>query len=460
MSAEIGTPTPAPAKESKRRGRSVAAWIVLVLAALLLLLSAFAIWVNRVALNTEVFVDTSTELVEDDEIRGAVSTRAVDELYASVDVAALLEERLPDDFQNLSGPAAAGLRQASYQVVDRALERPVFQRLWAFSLEESHETLVQVLEGGGDRVTTEEGVVTLDLRPLVLETAERIGIRDQVEDRLPADAGRIEVLRSDELDTAQSVFQLLKTLAWLLPLLAIGAFALAVWLAGDRRRALRRVGITLIVVGVAGLLASRVAGNYVVNSLVADTENRAAADNAWDILSDLLRSSFWGLAVIGVLFLVAAWLAGPGRRALEARRFIAPVVRERVWAYAGLAVVALVLLLTGAVNDFARLVAVLVVISLGALWIERTRKQTLREFPDASGTELFADLRERVTGWWAAQRAPAAPGAAAPSAPPPAAPGAGADVAARLSSLSELHAAGALSDEEFASAKARVLAGE
>ena len=117
------------------------------------------------------------------------------------------------------------------------------QKLWAISLEESHRTLVQVLEGGGDRVSTDEGVVTLDLRPIVLDTAERIGLRDEVATRLPADAGRIEVLRSDELDTAQNVFQLLKTLAWLLPILALGAFALAVWLAGDRRRAVRRMGL-------------------------------------------------------------------------------------------------------------------------------------------------------------------------------------------------------------------------
>ena len=123
-------------------------WIVLVLAGLLLLLSAFAVWVNRVALNTDVFVDTSSELIEDDEIRSAVSTKAVDELFAGVDVQAELEMRFPADYKALSGPAAAGLQQASYTIVNRALERPAFQRLWAVSLRESHRTLVAVLEGG------------------------------------------------------------------------------------------------------------------------------------------------------------------------------------------------------------------------------------------------------------------------------------------------------------------------
>ncbi len=443
----------------KRRGRAIGSWIALVLAALLLLLASFAIWVNRVALNTDVFVDTSSELLDDDAIRSAVATRAVDELYAEVDVAALLEDRLPNDYQSLSGPAAAGLRQASYQIVNRALEQPAMQKLWAISLEESHRTLVQVLEGGGDRVSTDEGVVTLDLRPIVLDTAERIGLRDEVQARLPADAGRIEILRSDELDTAQNVFQLLKTLAWLLPILALGAFALAVWLAGDRRRAVRRIGVAIVVVGVLGLVAVRLTGNYVVNELVADTDTRTAAGNAWDILTELLRASFRSFAVIGLLFLVAAWLAGPGRRAVGSRRTLAPALRERVWPYAALAVLALILLVTGDVNDFTRLLFLVVLVALGAAWIELTRTRTLGEFPDATAPDLLGDARSRVSTWWGERRAErAAPPGVAPatSAGTPAAT----DVAGRLAGLADLHAKGALTDEEFAAAKARVLAGE
>ena len=59
------------------------------------------------------------------------------------------------------------------------------------------------------------------------------------------------ILRSDELDTAQNVFQLLKTLAWVLPLLTLAAW-LAVWLARDRRRAVRGIGWVVVVVGLSG----------------------------------------------------------------------------------------------------------------------------------------------------------------------------------------------------------------
>ena len=93
-----------------------------------------------------------------------------------------------------------------------------------------------------------------------------------------------------------------------------------------------------------------------------------------------------------------------------------------------------------------------------------TRRQTLREFPDAQGTAFLADTWERLSTWFEKQRAAITQPATVPPPPPavapvpPAAPAT--DIASRLTALSELHAKGELTDEEFASAKARVLAGD
>ena len=441
---------PAP----RSRGRTVGVWVVLVLAALLLLLGSFAVWIDRVALNTGVFVDTTSELLDDDAIRSAVATRAVDELFANVDVQREIEQQLPEDYQSLSGPATAGLRQASYQLVDRALEQPAAQKLFALSLRTSHETLVDVLADDTRVISTTGGVVTLDLEPIVLEAADRIGIRNQVEDQLAGrdDVGRIEILRSDELDTAQDGFQVLKTLAWLLPVLALLAFAGAIWLARDRRRALRNLGVVVLAVGLVGRVAVNLVGNYVVDSLTSATEVRTAASNAWSILTELLRGSFRALVPIGLLFVVAAWLAGTGRRALATRRMLAPAVRDRVWPYVALGLLTLLFLLRSPVTDFVRLLLLLVLVALGITWIELVRRQTIAEFPDASGAAYLADARGRVSGWWDEMRRSRATRAAPTTSPAE-------DLASGLARLSELHASGVLSDDEYAAAKARLIAG-
>ena len=442
---------PGPGR-GQSRGRSAAVWIVLVIAGLLLLLSSFAVWVNRVALNTGVFTDTSSSLLDDPQIRSSIANRAVDELFDNVDVQAEVKAQLPKSYKSLSGPATAGLRQASYEIVDRALRQPAFQDLFRVALEQSHKTLVEVLEGGGERISTEQGEVTLDLRPIVQEAADRIGIGAQIADKIPADTGRIVILRADELDTAQNVFELLKALAWVLPVLTLLAFGLAVWVSGDRRSAVRNIGIVLVATGVLGLLAASFTRNYVVNALVSQQDDREAASNAWNILSELMRGSFRFMVWIGILFLLAAWLAGPGRRALAAREWLAIALERRIWAYIALAVVALIILSRSAVADFTRLLSVAIVIALGAIWIEVTRAQTLREFPDTCTPTLVADTRARMSSWWESRRAERPEPPATPAAP-------ATDVASRLSALAELHAQGELTDEEYATAKAQVLAG-
>jgi hypothetical protein len=159
------------------------------------------------------------------------------------------------------------------------------------------------------------------------------------------------------------------------------------------------------------------------------------------------------MIVVGILFLIAAWLAGPGPRALGTRRWLAPALQNRVWGYVVLAVVMLFMLLNTAVLDFARFLVLLLLAALGAAWIELMRRQTLVEFPDAGDSTFIADTRARVSGWWESRRS------AQPSAPTAAAPAAAIDVTARLASLAELHAQGHLTDEEYASAKAQVLGG-
>jgi hypothetical protein len=66
---------------------------------------------------------------------------------------------------------------------------------------------------------------------------------------------------------------------------------------------------------------------------------------------------------------------------------------------------------------------------------------------------VLDDWRERMSGWWDERRRARAE-SARPVAPP------ATDLSARLSGLAELHGRGELTDEEYAAAKARVLAGE
>ena len=79
--------------------------------------------------------------------------------------------------------------------------------------------------------------------------------------------------------------------------------------------------------------------------------------------------------------------------------------------------------------------------------------------------QQIADLQDQVDSQPATAYAPPPPAYAppppAPAQPPAAAaPGAGSDTVARLQELANLHTSGVLTDDEFAAAKQKVLAGE
>ena len=233
----------------------------------------------------------------------------------------------PPDYKGLSGPAAAGLRQASYQIVDQALEQPVFQDLFRVALRGVPHDAQSRSSKGAVAAFRQRGRGNAE--PAGDHPRGRRPHRHRRPDR-GQDPGRrgatSSLLRSDQLDAARNVFQLLKTLAWFLPILTLLAFGLAVWLARDRRQCRTRDRRrTLVVVGLVGLVG-RKADAQLRRRLArrSPATTAQAAGDAWDILTELMRGSFRLMFVVGLLFLVAAWLAGPGRRALTARGWLAP----------------------------------------------------------------------------------------------------------------------------------------
>ena len=217
-----------------RRGPTV----VIIIASILLLLAVFAVWANRQLLETDSWVDTSTELLANEEIQAAVSTLLVDALYDNVDVEAQLSERLPPDVQGLAGPLSAGLRELATTAAREILATAPVQDLWREANRTAHEAFVTVVEGGDGPISVEDGTVTLDLRPMVEELSGRVGIT--LPGVLPEDAGQIEILQSDEISAVQTGVDLLTTVVWILVILSLGLFGLAIWWAKTwRREALR-----------------------------------------------------------------------------------------------------------------------------------------------------------------------------------------------------------------------------
>src|SRR5213080_2835950 len=104
----------APRREGWRmtlRPHRVLVTVLLSLAFVTGLIGMFSVWVNRQALNTDNWTDTSGQLLADKAVQAALSSYLVDELFSNVDVASELQQTLPPQASALAGPAAAGLQE-------------------------------------------------------------------------------------------------------------------------------------------------------------------------------------------------------------------------------------------------------------------------------------------------------------------------------------------------------------
>ena len=379
-----------------RRRRALPLTLI-ALASLFAFLATFALWANRQLLDTDNWTETSSELLENEAIRGQVSVFLVDQLYANVDVEDRVSDALPPRAQPLAGPAAGALRNLAQSGAEQLLGRPRPQELWEQANRRAHGRLLQVVEGGGDVVSTESGAVTLDLRSLLGATQERVGVGGRAEERIPDDAAQLTIMQSDDLELAQGLVDVLQALAVVLVLLFLALYALAVYLArGWRREALRAVGYGLALACLASLAARSLAGDAVVDSLVATEAARPAAEATWSISTSLLQEAAAAGLAYGIVIVLAAWLAGPTGPAVATRRALAPYLREPRYAYGALAVLVLVLIAWGPTPATRNALPALLLVALLALGVEALRRQTAREFPGASIEESVARIRRRV----------------------------------------------------------------
>jgi len=464
------------------RGRRRTVRALIVIGSLLAFLSVFAIWIERQALNTDDWVSTSGRLIHNQKIREAVGNYLVDQLYENVDVKKELEDILPGEVSELAGPAAGGLRQVAGDGAEKVLETTTAQELWEDANRATHEQLLAVLENKKEAVETANGEVTLNLGSLLTNLAQQVGIGESLAEKLPPDAGQITILKSDQLKTAQNIAIAVKGLALLLSILTFAAFGAAIYLSRDGRWVtVLYSGIGLIAAGFVAIVFRHIAGGIVVDQLVKNDSVKPAGEAAWSIGTSLMVSIAITVIVVGVLFAAAGWLASPTGAARTTRRYMAPTLRlHSAYVYTGLVILVGIYFLAGPTQGLRTFLTTLIIAGMAAFGIHELRKQTAEEFPDASYDDAFGRTRDKVVSAVKDANIPERVGEQAsklrlPERRPPGSDATGGASEAptatmpvseedarlqRLEKIAELRDKGILTEEEFATEKARLLRGD
>jgi hypothetical protein len=452
--------TPAPATEptstspaGNSRRRKLALGVLVFLGSLMLCVAIFATWVDRVALDSTAWSDTSTKALQQPAVQTALSEYLVDQLYTNVDVPAALSQALPPRLQPLAGPIAVGAEPYIQRAVAAGLARPRVVELWRLANLRAHTQLMRILNGGSGPFSTANGTVSVDLSPIVGNLSSTLSQRTSGAVTLPAGTGNIVLLQSDQLSAAQSGVKFLRLASIPLGLLGLAVFAIAVAISHDRRKTLRAIAIGILAAAVVLIFVRRVVGNELIDSLTTLPQNREAGQAIWWVATERLGAANLTTVIVGLLLLIGTWFAGPGHRAVSARKNLTPYLREPAIAYGTYAGIVLVLLAWAPVPAASDPVVAPILIILGAIGIEALRRLAVRDFPDHTERDLGHRMHEHLTHAWssAQNRGQHAP-------PPAVATSAAAGRYADLERLASLHDRGVLSDAEFDTEKSAVLA--
>ena len=259
------------------RARRVGSWAMVVLSTLLALGAAVAWWASGLA-DADTFAAQATETLAQDDVNQLVAERLVDR-FAS------------DTVIGTSGrPAAVALTQS-------VISSDAFAGLFQSAVRTAHEQLVSDRD---DSVTVAVAGAAPLLEPAVGES-ENADTSD--------DAGVIAVVDDPALVQLAHVLSVMDTVAWTCAAAWLLASALAVALAGDRRRTLRRLGSGLLVAGI--LLAIGVLVVRAVAGHGEPTDVHAAAEATVTVFTGPLLRLAEVLAVLGAVVAVCAVATPP-----------------------------------------------------------------------------------------------------------------------------------------------------
>ncbi len=296
------------------------AWVLAILAIVLISLAVNVGWAETTLLETEAFVSTLGPLAQHEAVAEALSIRIGDAVVEGAQLEASIAEALPAELVFIAGPVATATGSLVATVANELILTDAFSAVWNTALRVTHGSLMVLLTGDGALVA-EEGTVAIDLdtiaEPVLVAVSDRgLDIVALVGEDFTL--GRIVLAESDALGSAQAAVQVLDMLGWVTVLLAIAAIAAAILVAADRRRQVAILGFGTAIAGVINLVSLRFGRGLTVGG-IGDEVDRSAGTAVWDAVVQDLISSIWALIFLAFVIGLAAWFFGPGPRASRLR---------------------------------------------------------------------------------------------------------------------------------------------
>ena len=307
----------------RERVRSGARVLLLVAGCGLAALSVVAIWLRVTLLDTDRYVDTVAPIAAQPAVQDAVADKLETAIYSRIDFASLAREALPGRTEVMAPVIETGVQSFLSARIAEFTRSQRFQDLWTEANRRAHTRLVALLEGGrSGRLVLDQDTVYLDLSPAVDRVKAALQERGltRIASAIPPSVdGRVQLVQSEALVTAQGGVRLLKAVAIVLPVLALLCLAGAVYLSRSRRRGVLHAAIGVALAMLVLVAALGVARSAYLDALGSGALPREAASDIFDTLATFLRDGLRVVLIVAVVLALVAFLFGMPLGALWSR---------------------------------------------------------------------------------------------------------------------------------------------
>ena len=324
------------AKVKTRRGhlpRRISAWVLVVLACILIPISVISVWAIRTVTNTDQYVETMAPLARNPVIIDGLATRATDALFSTNVVKDKVTEVLPKSAKPLVAPVLSQVKSYVHGLALKVFGSPKFGQLWDALNRHSHDAVINILTG--KKTPLQEkfekgGQIALNLSPALnnlIADANAHGVTLFNPVKSASKGLSFTVVSQKQVSKFSGLFNLIVKAKWVIPIVAFVLAILAMVLAVERRKTLLRLAVGVALMTLVLQVGYSLGRITFLNEAASGGFRTDSAAAVFDTVLRFLKADLRWTLLASVLVAFGAWVAGPARYAVWIRRTTASGAR-------------------------------------------------------------------------------------------------------------------------------------
>jgi hypothetical protein len=286
------------------------------------------VWLNRTVMDENRWVDTVAPLAQNAAIQDYVAARTTQAIFDNVDVESYVKQALaplpPQATTFLSAPITGAIQNFVREAATKVVRSQQFYTVWVKMNRVAHKAfIVAITDKSTGAVQKQGGTITLDVGILVDQIKQSLadnGMGFAKNINIPISKQQITLYDSPAIAQLGSAIQLMNTMAYILPLLALALLAGGVALAANRQKAVLWMGVGIAAFTIIPVQAIYLGQSaFVKAALELGQMPNEAAQAAYGIVFRNLIKADQLFTIIGLVFVIAAVVAGPSKWATAVR---------------------------------------------------------------------------------------------------------------------------------------------